>query len=116
MRDRGKWNERQRYVSLDITVRAVAIVSGEMDPESGMLQSSSMTRPLADKSSFGIDGSGILLKLSFCKRGAEPPKNESRKTGTTSPSTQTCRCVSSGNGFCIAATNLSQRKLLIPSI
>jgi len=96
-----------------MTVRAVAIASGEMYPESGMSQRMSVTRPGADKSSFGIDGNGMLLNLSVRRRGADPPKNESGKIGATSPYTETCRSVSSGNGFRIAAANLSQRKLAI---
>jgi len=94
-----------------MTARAVANASGEKYPESGMSQSSSLMRPWADKSSFGIDGNGILSNRSVRRRGADPPKNESGRT--RAPFVQTYRCVSSGNGFCIASVNLSQRELVV---
>src|SRR5712671_7432471 len=89
------------------------MTSGEMYPESGMSRRESSTRPLTDKSSFGIIGNGMLLNLSVCRHGADPPKNESGRIGTTPRYTQTSRCVNCGNGFCIAAANLSQRELVI---
>jgi hypothetical protein len=54
----------------------------------------------------------ILLNSIFRRRGADPPKNESGRTRTTS-GVRTSRCVSSGNGFCIAAVNPSQHELAI---
>jgi|SRR5712671_2831657 len=89
------------------------IASGEMYPESGMSSRVSMTRPLADKSSFGTDGTGMLSNLSSRRCGADPPKNESGRIGITWLYAETSRYVSSGNGFCIAAANLSQREVVI---
>src|SRR5712671_2827217 len=62
------------------------IASGEMYPESGMSSRVSMTRPLADKSSFGTDGTGMLSNLSSRRCGADPPKNESGCKHEASPS------------------------------
>jgi hypothetical protein len=109
-RDRGERNRRRRSSSLVMAAREVAISSGEKYPESGMFQRLSETSRWADKSSFGIDGNGILFNLSLRRRGADPPKNDSGRTGTTSfIQTSTSRCVSSGNGFCIASVNLCHR-------
>jgi hypothetical protein len=111
-RDRGERNPRLRISSLVMTVREVASASGEMYPESGMPQRESETSRWADKSSFGIDRNGILSNLSDQRCGADLPKNDSGRTGTLS-CVQTCRSVSSGNGFCIASVNLSQCELAI---
>jgi hypothetical protein len=54
----------------------------------------------------------MLFNQSLRRRGADPPKNESGRTGISS-GVQTRRYVSSGNGFFIAAVNLSQRELVI---
>src|SRR5712672_2224837 len=115
-RDRGERNSRRRDSSPVIAVRAAAIASGEKYPKLGMCKRESVTRPLADKSSFGISGNGMLLNSSSRRRGADLPKNESGRTGTqflSQKSTETSRLVNSGNGFRIAAANLSQRKLVI---
>jgi len=99
-----------------ITVRAVAIASDEKYPESGISQRVSVVRPLADKSSVGIDGNGMPSNENVRRRGADPPKNESGRTGATSQYTETSMRVNSGNGFCIAAANLSQREPGIPEM
>jgi len=55
-RDLEKGNSRSRDSSLVITDRAVAIAWGEMCPKSGMALRLSVTRLLADESSFGSGG------------------------------------------------------------
>ena len=114
--DRGELNSSIRDSSLVIVVRAVDIASAEMYPESGIFQRVSVTRPLADKRSLVIDGNGMLLNESSRRCGADPPKNESGRTDATLGFAQTSRCVSSGNGFCIAAANLSQHPMIFISV
>ncbi len=40
-----------------------------------------LPNPCADKSSFGNDGNRMRFELRDCRRGADPPKNESEMTG-----------------------------------
>jgi hypothetical protein len=63
------------------STRRVAIASGEMYPEWGIFISRSSTRWVADKRSFGNPGDGMEVKARYRRRGADPPKNESGRTG-----------------------------------
>jgi len=72
----------QRDSSLVMDVRVVAIVWGEIHPNSGISTRASETRPLVDKSIFGINGNENLVKLSVRRRGADPPRNESGRVDT----------------------------------
>src|SRR6266478_592426 len=105
-RDGGDWNPSLNCSSLVNAERQERIASGEMYPELGILQSSRSTRSVADKSSFRNPGNGMRVKESDCRRGADPPKNESGSTGTVSSSENSSRDVSAGNGFSIAARSL----------
>src|SRR5216683_6324524 len=50
-------------------------------------------------------------KESSCSRGADPPKNESEMTGAILSFNQSIKCISAGNGSCIAAANLFKSEL-----
>src|SRR6266852_2946398 len=100
-RDRGDSNISESSSSLVNVERQRTIASGEMYPEWGIL-----TRPVADKSSLGNPGKRTRLNRRSCRRGADPPKNDSGTTegvSSSNASLQIVNSVNSGNGCCIAA-------------
>src|SRR6266849_10146066 len=65
-------------------------------------------RWVAGKSKFGNHGSGMATKAIFRRRGADPPKNESGRSGTYDmPLNDKYSAASSGNGTCIAVQSFS---------
>jgi hypothetical protein len=67
---------------------------------------------MADKSRFGSPGNGMRSSWRYCRRGADPLRNESGIIGASyAPS---CRCVISGNGCCIAAKTSSNSEPELP--
>ena len=68
-----------------------------------MSQRRRKTRSMADNSNFLNVGNGTPCKWSSCRRGADPPMNESGRTGGSSSFDRSPRNVSAGNGLFIMA-------------
>ena len=98
-RGRGDRNLMPSVSSFDNANREVTIAWGELYREGGILQRRSSTRSGVDKSSFGNAGNGMRDRMSFCSRGADPPKNELGRAGALIFRAKSCRDVNAGNGF-----------------
>jgi hypothetical protein len=73
--------------------------SCDMYPEPGISSRRSVIRSVVDKSSFWGTGNGMPYKSSDRKRGANPPRNDSGRTGGhLSSDDESCMDFSSGNG------------------
>jgi hypothetical protein len=102
--NRASWNSRASSLSLVNVDRQATISSGEMYPEYGIRSRRSVTRSVADKSSFCGAGNEMPCKSSDRRRGVNPPRNESGRTGGhLSSAEESSRDVSAGNGFFIAS-------------
>jgi len=66
-----KWTE---FIKLRILTPVVVIASSEMYPEWEMSEMKSLTRSLADKTSFSIDGNGTPLKETVADVGQIRPR------------------------------------------
>ena len=66
---------------------------------------------MADKRSFGKPGNVMQPNWRCSRHGADPPKNDSGRTGTVSSFESRTRTVSSENGTCIAAETVSKCEL-----
>jgi len=64
----------------------------------------------------GNDGNGMRLNINDRKRGANPPKNVSGRTGTDSSVDLREKCVKTGNGSCSTGTNFSSTGPWIPKM
>ena len=113
--DRGNWYSRQSSLSLVNADMQVAIASGEIYLDWGIFQRWRVTRWLVDNSSFPNVRNGMLLNLSDCKHGADPPKNDLGRTGAIVSFNSRVRDVSAGNGFFIV-TNAFNNKFCMPQI
>ena len=94
------------------------IDSGEIHPERETDPRERVTRSRVDKSSFLIAGNRMSHKLSDCRVGADPPKNESGKVGTSSRydnDKASSSSISAGKGSLIVASS-SNNEVGAPSI
>jgi hypothetical protein len=73
-----------------------------MYPDSGISLRPRVTRSEVVERSFGISGNGMPDNQRYPRRGADPTKNESGRTGTFSFNDTSFRSVSAGNGFIVA--------------
>jgi hypothetical protein len=96
-----------RNLSFGSADRDVAIVSGEMYPDSGILIRLRYVRSLVDERSCGNDGNEIRERVRRRRLGADPFKSLSRRTSSSSESIE--RDLNAGNDSSIAVTIRSHR-------
>ena len=68
----------------------------------------SWVRLVVDERRFPTDGYGMPSKASDRNCGADPPKNEAGRIGTSCPKEMSSRLVSAGNGSSIAANSFNK--------
>ena len=80
--------------------RQSTIISGEMYPEGGISERMRRERFAADKCNFGNAGNEMPSKESDCRRGADPPRNESGRPDAVEMcgGSESSTCISSGKG------------------